>query len=81
MDYYLRQYDPTDNFESRQRYYNDNTILENFTGQVLFDGEVQIDTNELIIYRDDDPETTDIDESEERFYIHSSILMIRKKST
>ena len=65
MDYYLRQYDPTDNFESRQRYYNDNTILENFTGQVLFDGEVQIDTNELIIYRDDDPETTDIDESEE----------------
>ena len=65
MDYYLRQYDPTDNFESRQRYYNDNTMLENFTGQVLFDGEVQIDTNELIIYRDDDPETTDIDESEE----------------
>ena len=65
MDYYLREYDPTDNFESRQRYYNDNNILENFTGQTLFDGEVQIDKNELLIYREDDPETDDINESEE----------------
>ncbi len=65
MDYYLREYDPNDNFESRQRYYNDNNILENFTGQTLFDGEVQIDKNELLIYREDDPETEDIDESEE----------------
>jgi len=65
MDYYLREYDPNDNFESRQRYYNDNNILENFTGQTLFDGEVQIDKNELLIYREDDPETDDIDESEE----------------
>ena len=65
MDYYLREYDPSDNFESRQRYYNDNNILENFTGQTLFDGEVQIDKNELLIYREDDPETDDIDESEE----------------
>ena len=65
MDYYLREYDPADNFESRQRYYNDNNILENFTGQTLFDGEVQIDKNELLIYREDDPETDDIDESEE----------------
>ena len=65
MDYYLREYDPSDNFESRQRYYNDNNILENFAGQTLFDGEVQIDKNELLIYREDDPETDDIDESEE----------------
>ena len=65
MDYYLREYDPTNNFETRQRYYNDNNILENFAGQVLFDGEVQIDKNEVVIYREDDPETTDIDESEE----------------
>ena len=65
MEYYLREYDPADNFESRQRYYNDNNILENFTGQTLFDGEVQIDKNELLIYREDDPETDDIDESEE----------------
>ena len=65
MDYYLREYDPTNNFETRQRYYNDNNTLENFAGQVLFDGEVQIDKNELVIYREDDPETTDIDESEE----------------
>ena len=50
MDYYLREYDPTDNFESRQRYYNDNNILENFAGQTLFDGEVQIDKNELLIF-------------------------------
>jgi len=65
MDYYLREYDPADNFESRQRYYSDNNILENFAGQTLFDGEVQIDKNELLIYREDDPETDDIDESEE----------------
>ena len=65
MDYYLRQFDPTNNFETRQKYYNDNNILENFAGQVLFDGEVKIDKNELVIYKEDDPETTDIDESEE----------------
>ena len=65
MDYYLSEYDPTNNFETRQRYYNDNNILENFAGQLLFDGEVQIDKNELVIYREDDPETTDVDESEE----------------
>ncbi len=65
IDYYLSDYNPSDNFESLQAYYSDNNILENFLGEEIFDGEVSIDTNELVTYKEDDPETTDVDESEQ----------------
>ena len=65
MNYYLRDFDPNDNFESRQKYFNDNNTLKNFVGEVLFDDEITIDINEMVIYKEDDPETTDVDESEQ----------------
>lgn len=65
MNYYLRDFDPNDNFESRQKYFNDNNTLKNFVGEVLFDDEIIIDKNEMVIYKEDDPETTDVDESEQ----------------
>jgi hypothetical protein len=65
LDYYLRSYDPTDNFESFQKYYSDETQLLNFSGFTIHDDEVSIDTNEVVIYKDDDPDTDDVDESEE----------------
>ena len=65
LDYYLRSYDPTDNFESFQKYYSDETQLLNFAGFTIHDDEVSIDTNEIIIYKEDDPDTDDVDESEE----------------
>ena len=65
LDYYLRSYDPTDNFESFQKYYSDETQLLNFAGFTIHDDEVSIDTNEIVIYKEDDPDTDDVDESEE----------------
>ena len=65
LDYYLRSYDPTDNFESFQKYYSDETQLLNFAGFTIYDDEVSIDTNEIVIYKEDDPDTDDVDESEE----------------
>ena len=65
LDYYLRSYDPNDNFESFQKYYSDETQLLNFSGSTVHDDEVSIDTNEIVIYKEDDPDTDDVDESEE----------------
>jgi len=55
LDYYLRSYDPNDNFESFQKYYSDETQLLNFAGFTIHDDEVSIDTNEIVIYKEDDP--------------------------
>ena len=63
LDYYLSTYDPLNNFETFLKYYSDDNIIENFTGKVLYDGEVEINTNEVVIYKEDDPETDDVDES------------------
>ena len=64
LDYFLRPYDPGSNFEKFQKYYSNNSLPENFSGYTLFDDEVKIDSNELVFYNEDDPETEDDDESE-----------------
>ena len=63
LDYYLSTYDPSNNFETFLKYYSDDNVIRNFKGKVLFDGEVDINTDEVVIYREDDPETDDVDES------------------
>jgi len=65
LDYYLSTFDPSNNFETFLKYYSDDNIIENFKGKVLFDGDVEINTSEVIIYKEDDPSTDDVDESEE----------------
>ena len=64
LDYFLRPYDPDSNFEKFQKYFSNNSLPENFSGYTLFDDEVKIDSNELVFYNEDDPETEDDDESE-----------------
>ena len=64
LDYYLRPFDPDSNFEKYQKYYSNNEIPSNFSGTLLFDDEVEINSNELVFYNEDDPETTEDDESE-----------------
>ena len=64
LEYFLRPFDPEDNFESYQKYYSNNIIPDNFSGTVLFDEEVEINSNELVFYNEDDPETEEDDESE-----------------
>jgi hypothetical protein len=64
LEYFLRPFDPEDNFESYQKYYSNNIIPDNFSGTVLFDEEIEINSNELVFYNEDDPETEEDDESE-----------------
>ena len=63
LDYYLRDYDPTNNFESFQKYYSDDHFIKNFSKEKLYDDNIEIDTNEVVIYNEDDPDTNDVDES------------------
>ena len=64
LNYYLRAYDPESNFEKYQKYYSNNEIASNFSGTVLFDNEIEINSKELVFWKEDDPETPDEDESE-----------------
>ena len=64
LEYFLRPFDPENNFESYKKYYSNNNIPDNFSGTVLFDQEIEINSNELVFYNEDDPETEDEDESE-----------------
>ena len=64
LDYFLRPFDPENNFETYQKYYSSNSIPDNFSGTVLFDEEIEINSKELVFYKEDDPETEEDDESE-----------------
>ena len=48
----------------RDRYYSNNSIADNFSGTVLFDEQITINSEELIFFKEDDPATEDTDESE-----------------
>src|SRR5690606_37762241 len=61
--YFLRDLDPNSNFEEAQAYYSDQRFSPNFTSDVLFDDEVFINDMEMLFYKEDDPETEDVDES------------------
>lgn len=63
LDYYLSSLDPQSNLEKFQRYYSNNQIPLNFSGNVLSDDEVIINSKELVFYNIDDPDTPDEDES------------------
>ena len=64
LDYFLRPYDADENFEKFQKYYSNNSIADNFSGTVLFDEQITINSEELIFFKEDDPATEDTDESE-----------------
>lgn len=65
-DYYLRTLDPNANFEEGQAYYSDFDLLQlGLAPTVLFDGDITLDFNEIVTYKEDDPNTEDVDESEE----------------
>ncbi len=63
--YFLRDLDPNSNFQEAQAYYSNQQFSPNFVSDVLFDGEVTISNEEMLFFKEDDPETEDIDESEE----------------
>ena len=65
LTYYLNTLDPTLNFEKDQLYYSNQDFYEDgFYDQVLFDDQIELNFDELrFLYKEDDPETEDVDET------------------
>ena len=51
LDYFLSTYDPSNNFETFLKYYSNDQVIENFTGKVLYDGEVEIIPKKLLFIK------------------------------
>ncbi len=62
--YFLRDLDPATNFEQSQEFFSNNDF-SSFTSDVLFDGQETIRDTEIVTYNEDDPDTEDVDESEQ----------------
>ncbi len=63
--YFLRDLDPGANFQEAQAYFSNQQFSPTFVSDVLFDGEVTISDMEMLFFKEDDPETEDVDESKE----------------
>ena len=65
LTYYLGNLDPKTNFESAQIYYSNRDYFdEGFVGSTLFNQNISLNFEEIRInFAEDDPETTDVDET------------------
>ncbi len=63
--YYLRNLDPNTNFQQAQEYFSSQQFSPAFVGEVLFDGELTISDLQILTPKVDNPETVDVDESED----------------
>ncbi len=65
LTFYLGDLDPESGFQDAQEYFS-NEDFTGFTSIQLADETIEgIDDQEIVIYNEDDPETTDVDESEQ----------------
>lgn len=61
---YLRALDPATNFQELQEYFSDEDP-SSFLSTILFEGEYTLNFNELLFFdNEDDPDTEDVDESQ-----------------
>ncbi len=60
--FYLRDLDPNTNFEEAQEYFSSKQFSPDFVSDVLFDGQLSISNEEILIFPEDDPDTEE-DES------------------
>ena len=66
LDYYLSTLDPNNNFETDNMFYSDKDFdQDGLTSSILFDDKITLDFNEIVYFKEDDPETDDVDESTE----------------
>ena len=63
--FFLRDLDPNASFQEAQQYYSNQVFSPDFvTGNPLFEGEVEIIDEEILIFNEDDESTEDVDESQ-----------------
>ena len=66
LDYYLSALDPNNNFETDNMFYSDKDFdQDGLTSSILFDDKITLDFNEIVYFKEDDPETDDVDEPKE----------------
>jgi len=61
--FFLRDLDPNTNFQEAQEYFSTQQFSPTFVSDVLFDGEITISDEQILIFKEDDPATEDEDES------------------
>ncbi len=61
--YFLRDLDPNTNFQEAQEYFSTQQFSPGFVSDVLFEGEIVLSNEQILIEQEDDPETEEIDES------------------
>jgi len=61
--YFLRDLDPNTGFQEAQQYFSSQQFSPSFVSDVLFDGQVTISDKEILLEKEDDPETTDVNEN------------------
>ncbi|PCJ95413.1 MAG: hypothetical protein COA50_09415 [Flavobacteriaceae bacterium] len=63
--FFLRDLDPNTNFQEAQEYFSNQQFSPEFVAEVFFDGEVAFSDEEILFFKEDDPDTEDVDESKE----------------
>jgi len=61
--FFLRDLDPSSNFEQSQEYFSDQQFAPAFVGEVLADTLITISNEEYIFFQEDNEETDNVDES------------------
>ncbi|WP_340199590.1 DUF4270 domain-containing protein [Ascidiimonas sp. W6] len=62
LTFYLRDLDPSSNFENPQEYFS-NMQFSGFLGANLYNDSYVLNPEEILIFNEDDPDTEDVDES------------------
>ncbi len=61
--FFLRDLDPNTNFQESQEYFSNQEFSPAFVSDLLFEGVVEINDEEILIANEDDSATEDVDES------------------
>ncbi|GMN09750.1 hypothetical protein MTsPCn9_17930 [Croceitalea sp. MTPC9] len=61
--FFLRDLDPNSNFEESQEYFSNQQFSPAFVNEVLADTLITVSNEEYLFFNEDDPETSDVDES------------------
>lgn len=63
--FFLRDLDPNTNFQEAQEFYSSQQFSPSFVSDLLFDGDIAISNQQILLKKLDDPDTSDVNESEQ----------------
>ncbi|QCX02156.1 DUF4270 domain-containing protein [Aggregatimonas sangjinii] len=59
--YFLRDLDPNTSFQESQEYFSTQRFSPSFVSDVLFEGEVAISDEEMLVFEEEDPDTEELE--------------------